>query len=257
MLTILSPAKTLDPEPQRLTKKFTIPELMDDSQELIDILAKKSKAQVAKLMGLSEKLATLNVERYRTWNADFSPDNAKQALLMFKGDVYQGFDCERWKGADFTFAQKHLRILSGLHGVLRPLDLIQPYRLEMGTKLKTKRGQDLYDFWGDQITLSLQAAIRSSNSQAFVNLASNEYFSAVEPTRLTVPIVTPVFKDKKNGQYKIIGFFAKRARGMMANFIIRQQIKDPAGLRKFNVGGYRFDKASSDDEKPVFLRDEQ
>ena len=257
MIIVLSPAKTLDYEPQSYTKKHSTPDFLDDSQALIDVLQKKSKSQVAKLMSLSDKLADLNVQRYKDWQLPFDTDNAKQALLAFKGDVYQGFDCDTWKAADFTFAQKHLRILSGLYGLLRPLDLMQPYRLEMGTKLKTDRGKNLYEFWGDQITDGINQAIKASKSKAFVNLASNEYFDAVDASELSVPIVTPVFKDEKNGKYKIISFYAKKARGMMANYIIRNRITKPEDLRNFDVAGYQFDAASSDDQTITFLREEQ
>ena len=257
MITVLSPAKTLDYDPQKLTKKHTVPEFLDDSRQLIDQLAKMTKPRVAKLMGISDKLAELNVSRYKSWQTPFTTENAKQSLLAFKGDVYQGFQCEKWKAADFTFAQKHLRILSGLYGLLRPLDLMQPYRLEMGTKLKTKRGRDLYDFWGDSITDSLNVAIKTSRSTAFVNLASNEYFSSVNAEDISVPIVTPVFKDEKNGKYKIISFFAKKARGMMANWIIENKVKDPAALKNFKVGGYKFVKSESDEKILVFFRKEQ
>ncbi|MEM7315632.1 MAG: peroxide stress protein YaaA, partial [Planctomycetota bacterium] len=195
MIFVLSPAKSLDEGPQSRTKKHTTPELLDHSQELVDRLAKLSKAKVSSLMSISDKLAELNVARYKAYQTPFDTTNAKQALLMFKGDVYQGFDFDAWKTADFTYAQQHLRILSGLYGVLRPLDLIQPYRLEMGTKFKTDRGKDLYDFWGSVITDELNAAIKSSRSKAFVNLASNEYYKSVQSDDLSVPIVTPVFKD--------------------------------------------------------------
>lgn len=257
MIIVLSPAKTLDYEPQSHTKKSSTPDFLDDSKELIDVLKKKSKSQIAKLMSLSDKLAELNVQRYKDWRIPFDAENAKQCLLAFKGDVYQGFEFDDWKAADFMFAQKHLRILSGLYGVLRPLDLMQPYRLEMGTKLKTERGKDLYAFWGDRITTAINLAIKTSRSKAFVNLASNEYFGAVNAKDLEVPIVTPVFKDEKNGKFKIISFFAKKARGMMANYIIQNRIKDPDGLRDFDVAGYRFDEDSSDEHTLTFLRDEQ
>ncbi len=257
MIIVLSPAKTLDYEPQSYTKKHTEPEFLSHSQELIDVLKTKSKTQIAKLMGLSEKLSDLNVQRYQDWHTPFDTDNAKQALLAFKGDVYQGFEFESWKAADFTFAQKHLRILSGLYGLLKPLDLMQPYRLEMGTKLKTKRGKDLYAFWDDIITEAINEAVGISRSKAFVNLASNEYFDAVHADSLSVPIITPVFKDEKNGKYKIISFYAKKARGMMANFIIQNRIKKVDDLKGFDVAGYTFDEASSDEATLTFLREEQ
>ncbi|MEM7384035.1 MAG: peroxide stress protein YaaA [Verrucomicrobiota bacterium] len=256
MITVLSPAKTLDYGPQNLTTKSTTPDFLDDSSELIGVARKLSKSQLSDLMGISEKLADLNHQRYRDFSLPFTEENAKQALLAFKGDVYTGFDCERWKAADFTFAQKQLRILSGLYGLLRPLDLMQPYRLEMGTKLKTKRGKDLYEFWGDQITDALNEAIAASKSKCLVNLASNEYFSSVRPANLSVPVVAPVFKDEKNGKYKIISFYAKKARGMMANFIVVNRLKKPGDLQAFDVAGYHYDPDSSTEESPVFLREE-
>ena len=256
MIIVISPAKTLDFESRPLTTKHSTPDFLSDSQELIDCLSKKSKPQVSKLMGLSENLAALNAQRYRDWRIPFTTDNAKQALLAFKGDVYQGFDCERWKAADFTFAQKHLRILSGLYGLLRPLDLIQPYRLEMGTKLKTRRGKDLYAFWGDTITNAMNDVIKASRSKALVNLASNEYSRSVDLSEVGAPVVTPVFKDEKNGQYKVVSFFAKKARGLMANYIIRQRLKKPEDLKRFTEAGYRYDAEASDEETFTFFRDE-
>jgi cytoplasmic iron level regulating protein YaaA (DUF328/UPF0246 family) len=256
MIIVISPAKTLDFEPQNYTKKHTMPDFLADSKQLIDKLSKMSKTQVGKLMGISEKLADLNVQRYREWETPFSTENAKQAMLAFKGDVYQGFDCPDWKAADFTFAQQHLRILSGLYGLLRPLDLIQPYRLEMGTKLKTKRGKNLCDFWGDAITDAIDDAIKVSRSKAFVNLASNEYIESVKGDLLQAPMITPVFKDEKNGKYKIISFFAKKARGMMSDFIVRNRITNPADLQGFDMDGYYFSQDASSDEKLVFLRGE-
>ena len=257
MIFVLSPAKTLDFETQSLTRKHSLPDFLDDSQELVDVLGRKSKSQFAKLMSISDKLAELNVDRYRDWHTPFTQDNAKQALLAFKGDVYQGFDCDLWKAADFTFAQKHLRILSGLYGLLRPLDLIQPYRLEMGTKLKTDRGKTLYDFWGTALTDAVNDSLRETRSKAFVNLASNEYFDSLNTADIDAPIITPVFKDAKNGKYKFVSFFAKKARGMMANFIVRNRIKKPADLKGFDVAGYFFDADSSDDSTFTFLREEQ
>lgn len=257
MIAILSPAKTLDYSKQTFCKKHTQPEFLDDSQELIDILAKMSKAKVGSLMSISEKLADLNAQRYKDWSQPFDESNAKQALLAFKGDVYQGFDCENWKAADFTFAQKHIRMLSGLYGILRPLDLMQPYRLEMGTKLKTGRGSNLYEFWGGKLTDALNQSIKDSKSKALIDLASKEYSGSVKFPSIDAPIVTPVFKDCKNGNYKIVSFFAKKARGMMANYIVRNRIKNPRDLEGFDVAGYYFDPDSSDDKTLTFLREEQ
>ena len=257
MIAILSPAKTLDYSPQTFCNTHTQPDFLYDSQELIDVLKKMSKAKVGSLMNISDKLATLNMQRYKDWSLPFDTDNAKQSLLAFKGDVYHGFDCDQWKAADFKFAQSHLRILSGLYGLLRPLDLMQPYRLEMGTHLKTKRGNNLYDFWGGKITDALNAAAKESKSKALVNLASIEYSNSVQLASIDVPIVTPVFKDCKNGKYKIISFFAKKARGMMANYMIRNRIKKPSDLTGFDVAGYYFDPDSSDERTMTFLREEQ
>ena len=257
MITVISPAKTLDFSEQQFTKKATTPDFLDRSHSLVEQLRAKPASQLSKLMGISPKLAELNHQRFQEWSPPFTRDNSKQALLAFKGDVYTGFDCEQWEPDDFNFAQKHLRILSGLYGLLRPLDLIQPYRLEMGTRLKNAQGKDLYEFWGDTITEALRAAARKSRSKCLVNLASNEYFSSVHPDAIGVPVVTPVFKDSKNGKYKIISFWAKKARGMMSNFIVRNRITNPADLRGFDIAGYYFDENSSSDDTFVFLREEQ
>jgi cytoplasmic iron level regulating protein YaaA (DUF328/UPF0246 family) len=208
-------------------------------------------------MGISPKLAELNVDRYKTWKQPFTTENAKQSLLAFKGDVYRDIESDKFTASDFDFAQQHLRILSGLYGVLRPLDLMQPYRLEMGTKLKNKRGANLYEFWGTKITKSLNLALAQSKSDILVNLASNEYFNSVIPDDLDAEIITPIFKDTKNGKLKIISFFAKRARGMMTNFIIRKGITDPLQLKKFKVAGYKFDKSLSTTTEFTFTRAEQ
>ena len=257
MITVISPAKTLDFSEQKLVKKATTPDFLDRSDALVDQLRKKPASQLGKLMGISPKLAELNHQRFQDWSTPFTRENSKQALLAFKGDVYTGFDCEAWEPDDFNFAQKHLRILSGLYGLLRPLDLIQPYRLEMGTRLKNARGKDLYEFWGDTITAAVQTAAKKSRSMCLVNLASNEYFSSVHAGEIGIPVITPVFKDSKNGTYKIISFFAKKARGMMSNFIVRNRITDPADLRGFDVAGYYFDEDASSEESLVFLREEQ
>jgi len=255
MLAVISPAKTLDFGEQKLTKKHSIPDFLDDSQLLIDKLAKISRSELAALMGLSDKLAELNAGRFREWSLPFTEENAKQALLAFKGDVYTGFDCDDWRAADFDFAQGHLRILSGLYGVLRPLDLMRAYRLEMGTGLATDRGKNLYAFWGDTISGALNTALAASGSSVLVNLASIEYFKAVRSAGLDGEVVTPVFKDWKNGKYKIISFFAKKARGLMANYIVRERAKTAADLKGFAAAGYRFDPDGSDASTLLFLRD--
>ncbi len=207
-------------------------------------------------MSISDKLSELNAERFSTWEPDFTPENSRPALFAFTGDVYQGMELSSWKTPDFNLAQKQIRILSGLYGVLRPLDLMQPYRLEMGTKLPNPRGKNLYDFWGDIITDLLNTDLKKSGSSLFINLASNEYFSSVKPKSLKGELITPVFKDEKNGKYKIISFFAKKARGMMADYIIRNKITNIAGLKTFNTAGYKFSKSESSDSDLVFLRKE-
>ncbi len=256
MLILLSPAKSLDYESALPTTKHTLPRFLDNSEILVTELRSMSPAQIGKLMSISEKLSDLNAERYTTWERDFTPENSRQALFAFTGDVYQGIDLEQWKSPQFTLAQKQIRILSGLYGILRPLDLMQPYRLEMGTKLANSEGKNLYEFWGDQITMLLNKDLKKSGSNYIVNLASNEYFKSVKKTKLDGQLITPVFKDEKNGNYKIIAFFAKKARGMMADFIIQNKITDVDGLRKFKTAGYKFSKKDSTDSELVFLRKE-
>ena len=255
MILTLSPAKTMDFEAQCLTKKYTKPDFLKDSEELIRDLTKLSKSDLSSLMSISEKLAELNYARYRSWALPFRPNNAKQALLAFKGDVYTGFELSEWGAADFNFAQTRVRILSGLYGLLRPLDLIQAYRLEMGTGLANRRGNNLYDFWGNKITDALNAAIKESKSKVLINLASNEYFKSIDKKNLEAEIITPTFKDFKNGKYKFISFYAKKARGMMAEFIVRNKLKSPKGLLKFDTEGYYYCPSSSTPDEPVFLRD--
>jgi uncharacterized protein len=254
MIAVLSPAKSLDFSPTPAGVPATIPEQLGHSTELIGVLRKLSVKEIGKLMDLSPKLAALNVERYHAWRPEFADGAAKQALLAFAGDVYRGFTLSEYTKADFLFAQKHLRILSGLHGLLRPLDLIHPYRLEMGTELKTKRGKNLYEFWGPMITEALDDALKHSGTDWLINLASDEYFAAVDPARLRGRVLTCVFKDEKAGKFKVISFFAKRARGMMADFIVRHRIKKPADLRGFTTAGYRIDPASSTEASFVFHR---
>ncbi len=257
MLAVLSPAKSLDLAPARKRlPEPTQPELLDEAVTLVEVLRRKSPKQLAKLMNLSDALAELNAERFCEFTVPFTPDNAKPAVLMFAGDVYQGLDAGSWRKADYAFAQHHLRILSGLFGLLRPLDLIQPYRLEMGTRLKTRRGSTLYEFWGDRITHVLNDALRQEGSGYLVNLASNEYFRAIRKKQLDASIVTPAFRDLRKGKYVIISFFAKQARGMMARYIVRQRLKKPEQLLDFDMAGYRFNAALSSVDAPVFTRDE-
>lgn len=254
MLILLSPAKTLDFTTPASTKTSTQPALLDDSAELIKQLKKFSPSDLSSLMHISNKLGVLNFTRYQDWNRPFTKQNAKQAVLAFKGDVYTGLNAETFSEAELKFAQKHLRILSGLYGVLRPLDLIQPYRLEMGTGLKNKQGKDLYEFWDDKITKLINVDIAKSKSSYIINLASNEYFKSVQLEQVNAEIITPVFKDYKNGKYKIISFFAKKARGMMTAFIIKNNITDIEQIKQFKQDGYKFYKSLSDDHNWVFQR---
>ncbi|MCX2890747.1 MULTISPECIES: peroxide stress protein YaaA [unclassified Pseudomonas] len=255
MLTVISPAKTLDYDTPPVTERFTLPQYLDDSQLLIQQLRELSPAQISELMHLSDKLAGLNAARFGSWTPDFSPANAKQALLAFKGDVYTGLDAESLGEDDFSYAQDHLRMLSGLYGLLRPLDLMQPYRLEMGTKLANARGKDLYAFWGTRISEWLNQALAEQGDDVLLNLASNEYFSAVKRSALNARVINVDFKDLKNGQYKIISFYAKKARGMMSRFVIQQRISDPQQLKQFDVQGYYYSAEQSKADHLVFLRD--
>ncbi|VXB59710.1 conserved hypothetical protein; family UPF0246 [Pseudomonas sp. 8AS] len=256
MLLVISPAKTLDYDTPPATARFTQPQFLDHAQELIGQLRQMSPQQIGELMHLSDKLAALNVARYGSWHPDFTPANAKQALLAFKGDVYTGLNAEDFSEADFDFAQSHLRMLSGLYGVLRPLDLMQPYRLEMGTKLANARGNNLYDFWGERISGWLNDALAEQGDDVLLNLASNEYFGAVKRKALKARIIDTEFKDLKNGQYKIISFYAKKARGLMARYVIKERLRDPAGLKDFTYAGYRYSAEQSKPDSLVFLRDQ-
>lgn len=256
MLSVISPAKTLDFETPSTTKHVTQPDFLSESQSLIDILRDYSPQQISELMGISDKLAGLNAARFAEWEPPFSLENAKPAAQAFQGDVYTGLEAETFSDADNRFAQQHLRILSGLYGLLRPLDLIQAYRLEMGTKLSNQAGKDLYAYWKPTLTQALDDAIAQSGSKALVNLASNEYFKAVDAKKLDARIITPVFKDEKNGTFKIISFYAKKARGLMSAWIISQKINNPDELKGFNVAGYRFDASSSEGDTLIFTRKE-
>ncbi|TAM51593.1 MAG: peroxide stress protein YaaA [Paraburkholderia sp.] len=256
MIIVLSPAKSLDYETPPHVAKHTIPDFVDDAAQLIDQLRRYSPQHIASLMDISDALARLNFQRYADWSREFSLDNAKQAVLAFNGDVYEGFDAKTLSAADLDYAQRHVRLLSGLYGVLRPLDLLQPYRLEMGTRLPNPRGKDLYAFWGERITDALNAQLRRNKGGArvIVNCASTEYFKSVRPKRLEGPVVTPVFEDWKGGRYKIISFYAKRARGLMARYVVEQRIGSPEKLKDFAVDGYAFDAAASNDSTFVFRR---
>lgn len=257
MLILISPAKTLDYQSPLATERFTQPALLEHSQQLIKIARTLSAPQIKKLMGISDKLADLNATRFHDWQPDFTPENARQALLAFKGDVYTGLQAETFSDADFDFAQQHLRMLSGLYGVLRPLDLMQPYRLEMGIRFENERGKDLYQFWGDIITDTLNEALTEQGDEIVVNLASDEYFRAVKPIKLNARIIKPVFLDEKNGTFKVISFYAKKARGLMSRYIIEQRLTKPEQLTGFNSEGYFFDEAASTPDELVFKRHEQ
>jgi cytoplasmic iron level regulating protein YaaA (DUF328/UPF0246 family) len=254
MLIVVSPAKTLDYASPLPTGEYTEPELLEHSAQLISRLRDLSELDLVELMHVSKKIAELNFERYRAWHLPFTPENARQAMFAFKGDVYNGLDAYSLDAGGIAFAQDHLRMLSGLYGVLRPLDLMQPYRLEMGTRLSTSRGGNLYEFWGNIITDKLNEQLPASGSDVLVNLASTEYFKAVRPKRLAGRIVTPMFKEYKNGQYKILGVYAKRARGLMTRFIIDNRITDPLDLQAFDREGYAFNPALSDGDNWVFTR---
>lgn len=252
MLIVISPAKTLDLDTPPSTRLHTTPDFLHHSSHLIDVLRTHSPGQISELMGISDKLAMLNVARYATWSHDLS--EARQAIMSFDGDVYAGLDARSLTPKQLAHAQQHVRILSGLYGLLRPLDLMHPYRLEMGIKLPNKAGKDLYAFWGDTITDALNRHAAETGATALVNLASEEYFKSVKPKALSVPVITPVFEDYKNGKYKIISFFAKRARGMMARYAAVKGITDPVKLKRFDVDGYAFDKGDSTDTTYVFRR---
>ena len=254
LVTIISPAKKLDYSPVEKNIDSTIPSLLEHSNELIKDLKSLNPQEVSSLMSLSDKLGALNYERFQEWETPFTKSNSKQAILAFNGDVYQGLDAESLSETELIWAQKHVRILSGLYGILKPMDLMQPYRLEMGTKFATKRGQNLYDFWNSIITEELNKNFSSDNSN-LLNLASNEYFKSINVSELKANVISPVFMDKKNGKYKIISFFAKKARGLMTRYVIKNRIEDITDIQNFDEGGYFFSEAMSEDNKPVFCRD--
>ncbi len=255
MLAILSPAKALDFDSRAPTAKSSSPEFLDESTQIIQKLRQLAPQDLARLMGISDSLASLNYDRYAAWKPPFTRRNAKQALYAFNGPVYQGLRSEEFTARDLTWAQKHLRILSGLHGLLRPLDLIQPYRLEMGTRLGVEQSQDLYGFWRDQATATINRALAEVRSNTLLNLASQEYFSVLDTAALEARIITPVFKDLKNGRYKFIQYYGKRARGLMAAWLVKTRSRTLKGIRAFDWGGYRYCAAESSSERWVFLRD--
>lgn len=260
MIIVLSPAKSLDYDTPAHIRKHTLPHFVDDAAELIDGLRRLSPQQIATLMKISDPLAQLNFQRFAEWSPTFGTHNAKQAVLAFNGDVYEGFNAKTLSAADLDYAQKHVRVLSGLYGLLRPLDLLQPYRLEMGTPFANGRGKDLYAFWGERITHALNEQFAHNEkagakaARVLVNCASNEYFRSVRPKLLDAPVITPVFEDWKGGRYKVISFHAKRARGLMARYAVENRIDEPTALRGFDAEGYAFDKAASNDSTYVFRR---
>ena len=249
MLAIISPSKTQDFSKCNIDS-YTQTRQIDNSDQLIGILKNKSKSQISKLMSLSEKLSELNFDRFQKFKLPFTLDNAKQAILAFKGDVYNGINAPELSSEDLEFAQGKVRMLSGLYGVVRPLDLIQPYRLEMGTKLSNTKGRDLYDYWGSEIS----SVLNDDEPDLIINLASNEYFKAIDKKTLNANILDIVFKEKKGDSYKVIGIYAKRARGLMVNYIIRNRLESPEALKDFSDEGYRFDKELSTDSSWVYLR---
>ena len=254
MLAVISPAKTLDFTSEIKVAKATEPAFLADATTLAALMATKKPAQLRALMAISESLAELNHARFQAWSTATPAANLRPALLAFKGDVYLGLDAASLGRRELAYAQTHVRILSGLYGLLRPFDLIAPYRLEMGTTLKNPRGRNLYDYWGAAPAQALAAQAKSLRTTTLVNLASQEYFRAVDEQALGLNVVTPVFKDWSGGDYKVLSFFAKRARGMMVRYIVEQRPRAPADLRTFNRGGYAYDAASSTATAPVFLR---
>lgn len=259
MLAVISPAKRLDfksaPTAAESRAKHSLPVFLKESKQLINVLRRQSPAEIAKLMNLSTQLADLNYERYAEWKTPFTQENSKPAALAFKGDVYLGLDTPSLTERDFSWAQKHLRILSGLYGVLKPMDLIQAYRLEMGTRLPTPRGENLYQFWGDRVTDALNEAMAGQRRPILVNLASHEYFGAVDESAIEGRVITPSFKDLKNGRYKFLSFYAKKARGLMARHIIENRVSTLKGLKDFDAAGYYYSESQSRGDNWVFLRD--
>ncbi len=255
MIILLSPAKTLDYEKLETNTLYTIPLLLEKSKILINDLKKKKPSEISKLMNISDKLSSLNSERYKSWKGlKEKSKNSKEAIFVFKGDVYQGLDIESFEKKDLEYSQNHLRLISGLYGLLKPLDIIEPYRLEMGTKLKTSKGKNLYEFWDKEISDQLIKDLESLKSNTIINLASNEYFNSVKVLEKTTNVISPVFKDFSKDKYKIISFYAKKARGLMAAWILKNKIKKEK-IRDFNIDGYYYSKEDSSENSPVFLRD--
>ena len=254
MLTVISPAKTLDFETPTLTEEFTQPSHLRQSRQLVKLLRDYSAEDLSSLMGVSENIAELNAKRFKQWKTPFKPENARQAMFAFKGDVYIGLDAYSMNQKNIDFAQAHLRILSGLYGLLRPLDLMQPYRLEMGTRLQTGDGSNLYQFWDSRITDTINKELKSMERPVLINLASNEYFKSVQAKNLRGEIITPEFREFHNNKYQIISFFAKKARGLMSRYIIDNEITDPEAIKDFNIEGYGYDESLTSGNNWVFSR---
>lgn len=257
MFFVLSPAKNLNEKDPSPVSSFTLPDLLPEAEILMQELRQLAPQQIAELMHVSDKIALLNAERNAAWHTPFTPENAKQAVFMFNGDVYEGIAADTLKPEQIDYLQQHVRLLSGLYGVLRPLDLMQPYRLEMGTAFANTRGKNLYEFWGDKITDLLNQTLKQADSDVLINLASQEYFKSVNTKKLNARLITPIFKDEKNGKYKIISFYAKRARGLMVRYAAEHGITDPEMLKNFDYEGYSFNEAASNEAEWVFMREEQ
>ena len=254
MIAVVSPAKKLNIENVDRSLSLSQPNLLADAEELIQTTRQLQATDLQKLMGISEALASLNHDRFQAFSTPFTSENAKPAALMFNGDTYTGLDADSLSSDDLDWAQNHLAILSGLYGILRPLDLIQPYRLEMGTRLKTGRGTNLYQFWGPRITHQITNWLEGHADQSVINLASNEYFKSIQPKSLPGTVITPAFKEVRDGKPKMISFLAKKARGMMARYIISERIENPQNLKRFNEGGYQFDETLSTADTWTFIR---
>ncbi|MCS4533431.1 peroxide stress protein YaaA [Neisseria montereyensis] len=257
MLFILSPAKNLNEKDPAPVSEYTLPDLLDQAEKLMEEVRLLSPQQLAELMHVSDKIALLNAERNTVWHTPFTPENAKQAVYMFNGDVYEGLDAPSLNQQAVNYLQTHVRLLSGLYGLLRPLDLMQPYRLEMGTAFANARGKNLYEFWDNRITDLLNKTLADLGDNTLINLASQEYFKAVRPNKLNARLITPIFKDEKNGKYKIISFYAKRARGLMVRYAAEHNISEAEQLKDFDYEGYAFNDAASNKNEWVFLRQEQ
>ncbi|BBE19618.1 UPF0246 protein YaaA [Aquipluma nitroreducens] len=254
MIIVISPAKSLYDHCPIHIEKYTEMDFLPEAEKIVSVMKKKKPGQLAKLMSISPKLAELNFQRFQAWAPTFTPENSWQSVLMFNGDVYQGLKAETFTESEFEIAQQKLRILSGVYGLLKPLDLIQPYRLEMGTNVSVARKKNLYDFWKAKITAKLNDELSVNNQKILINLASNEYFSAIDTKKLKARIITPSFKENKNGKYQMVSFFAKRARGLMSRFIIQNNISDPEELKAFDWEGYYFNNQLSGENDWVFTR---